>query len=501
MKFALLCAMSCLLVAMSATTATAEPKFGQIKHQGACLTAPSVAALETPSLSDDALTFRVCKHSDMREHWFYTPGRRPGDDTSKNGARNIRNMAHPAYCLGSANARRSGTTMRLERCDGTKSQQWVREPESGDDWMQSAYDTCAKKIGTELVVAECEKRDDSLKFEFEFRNVVRNADLAEARADFPELSWPTEHAFNILADCQRAHNARSRDRECYMKNNFFDDESGAYDSNLPPASNALDGLMRSSVTFRYGFSTGPGHSGTTPLTLGNRNTLDRCAKGHDINIWGDAHFHSPSASNDANFVACLANSVPFSVDDRKALNRAHNYYKDQDSVALPVTAACARQSRGHMPGFDARLPVCICQLIELAGTRIGGEDGRCVLSGAPYDTQTEACTIREGDFLSLLEHASDHGSSDLCETSLEVVADWQDAQVGAELAAEAERLAQPRPHIVSTGDWIWRLAQRDNAPDIDVYVADFEALNDGVDANLVYIGRTYILPPVVIPAG
>jgi len=362
----------------------------------------------------------------------------------------LRNAAAPHLCLTRTEA---GNTAILRACAAFKRQTWSRGITGNRLIVQN---NCLRNDNGMASVASC-LSPAGIKMDIGAKGIVKAADLAVAGADMDaETSALSRedgapHPFYVYAQC-------AGDDTCYSK------------LKLPE--------------FFYGNHTGNGHGdgGSEPLDLGNTYSIDRCSQAHDRAYWGEVGTNDAS-SNDANFRRCLRSVLPATREETRALIAINDITFFAFSAFL-ADKECIGGKPGGLPPRDGRLDYCHCRKIAATADPDFADNIKETLDelidGLSDDFRCDAaCRVATGD-----RCLDDNGNRMSRAPSI---------VVGGGTTTPPDDT--PEPRVLVRGDWVWRLAEQAGSSDIPAFVRAFEGLNPGVDADKVYVGRTYLLPP------
>ncbi len=402
--------------------------FGSIKHDGDCLT----AGRDTGNLA-----FETCDDSDISQYWFTASGE-PTVALVKR--RLTRNLAYPWACVTRIKIKRGDDKLALRDCTGKERQSW------SPNWLSNEFNNgvlCYTRKGDGGKIRLCNAFDKRQTIEANKVSSASHTALARFIERNPDVDIPDNHPLHAWALCG-------------------DEDDGKEDYDIRDCHLNIDTLRIK--TARYGFFVGQDHGyekGETnwpTLDLGDRYSVDRCAKAHDIGYWSDMNKDDFEGNlygeegNETNMMACLNKVVPFNRLDDEAQDTS---WKGMAYLAGDVTRAkrsCMGRGAGYLPAKGASIP---------------------------------SCASRKSASANAIAEAVDKA---------------------ARLAAEAARLAalaqKPADDVsasidreITRGDTVWNIWDGSNPADFAAYVEDFRTLNPGVNPDLIYAGQTYTIPP------
>lgn len=446
--------------------------------------------LEADDTGDWIIRLSTCDDTKAEQWWFVTRAY-PSDGTFKT-QETIRSVMWPNRCMTDVDLNLDqGRVLTLRPCfEGGLTEHQFWEPKNFRKRIGMAG-KCISVSEHKGFVRGCDWGKDRQEFDLTDVGKVTNFDLGRFITDHPNVDLPDAHRFHDYADCAAQN---QNETSCFI--NLGDEGKYGYRLGTEVTDSFRDDLpdlIAKIIDAGYSGS----QRGEGLLDLGDRFSADRCAQAHDRWYWAQANavqipdptrIISPGTANAAlqewwqNWVGmlqCIRTVRPTTVQENNAIEVAEAAIKLITSTletGFPNTrigTCLPDEPLGLMPPAEAPVLPCECRL-EI---------------NAPDPDQERIEAACHEDYLAELEGAVQMDGP---------IAAWLPEVAGeayiAFLVERAQSAPEPTTHLFARGDWVWRLGMAAGTKDIHDYIAAFETLNPGVDADRVYVGRSYLMP-------
>lgn len=475
----------------------AAEMFGPIKSAfyGACLEAGS---------EDGIPNFEPCDRDKLAQIWFLTRAD-SRDAVYVSGARDVgpfdvnrqavRSAAFPNRCLTAINdpdRRLSNKVLALRSCRGASDQRW--EPNGGHDRLGYGGD-CASATWDRLYIAPCGRNPARQALDVAALGRADNFDIGDFIADFPRVEVPEGHRFHDYAECREQN---QNETTCFINMGNVQ----RYGFNLGTDVKWLEAI------------TGGGDQvGPRLLDLGDQYSADRCALAHDRHFWYRPEESSLPHPNDYNFFVCLGRSIPTTTQERNALILGKlgfgGWFYVSSAAGIMIDGklefdTCVEEGLGILPPAGQPIESCWCRSLAVdTEAKLDAAEGLAQRQPTSELVGELAGRIEElrGDPVIINKRPDDPDTKVSCARAR--VRGYKDRidELEARLATMNQALAnaRPQPRKIARGDTVWEIAVAEGVPDIPAYIRAFAALNPRTDPDLIYAGRSYLMPPRTAP--
>jgi hypothetical protein len=481
-----------LLCTLGLTSSGWAKSFGQIKsehaiYEGKCL--------EANSTNDWIINLRKCDSTRAEQLWFVTRAY-PSDGTLKTDE-TVRSVRWPNRCMTDVDLKlKQGRVLALRQCyedELTSDQLW--EPRNFRTRIGSGR-KCISVSENKGFVRPCKWGAARQKFDFTNVGKVTNFDLGNFIEDNSNVTLPNDHRFHNYRECADQNGAETT---CFI--NFGDEGKYGYRLGTEFTDGFRGNLDDRNWVARFIDKHYSGtQEGEKTLDLGDRYSADRCALAHDLWYWapqfgkGASISQSPEYTKiskpDAVLLAgwqnwigmsrCINAVRPTTIQENNAIELADGFIDGLDAFfrkiyPSPRFGVCLPdEDLGNLPQANALVLPCTC---------------RQAINADDLDIDVIGNVCSEDHLVSLQDTVQADG------TMLSWLPEVAGEAYIALLIDRAQAAPEPETRLFAQGDWVWRIAKAKGSKDIQGYISGFEALNPGVDANLVYIGQSYLLPP------